>query len=110
MRAKYLLSAISVLSLVLVGNISSVRADDVYVNLSVLDNLEGSVSPNINQGPLFPVISSSTKKSVKKAVVSNKKTEKKSQKKKVELPKKSDIAVKIEKKEELPKTKKTISL
>lgn len=109
MRAKYLLSAISVLSLVLVGNISSVRADDVYVNLSVLDNLEGSVSPNINQGPLFPVISSSTPKSVKKAVASKKKTEKKSQKKKVELPKKSDIAIKIEKKEELPKPEKTIS-
>ena len=56
MRAKYLLTTISVLSLGIAGN---VLADDVYVNLSVLDNLQDSPAPVMRAKPLFPIISKS---------------------------------------------------
>lgn len=56
MRAKFLLMPMVALgmSLPLVG--SEAVANDVFVDLSVLDSLGETASPAINNGPLFPVV------------------------------------------------------
>ncbi len=104
MRAKNLFLTISVLSLGMVGN---VLADDVYVNLSVLDNLSNTSSPSMSQGPLFPIISSDSqdkpakvKKPVRKASKAKKKAEKK-----LQIPAKEEIKVKVKEEKAEPKAK-----
>lgn len=94
MRAKYLLTTISVLSLGIAGNVC---ADDVYVNLSVLDNLQESSAPVVRQKPLFPIISASdSQKSVQaKKVRKAKKTSAKSSKEKLVIPAKKEIKVEV---------------
>ena len=58
MRAKLLLTTISVLSLGIFIQAQKANADDSYVNLSVLDNLEGTTSSGAYVSkPLFPIIS-----------------------------------------------------
>lgn len=52
MRAKFLLMPVSALMLIS----SNVVADDVFVDLSVLDSLGETASPVINNGPLFPIV------------------------------------------------------
>lgn len=95
MRAKYLLTTISVLSLGIAGNVC---ADDVYVNLSVLDNLQESSVPVMRQKPLFPIISASdSQKPVQaKKVRKAKKTSAKSSKEKLVIPAKKEIKVEVE--------------
>lgn len=95
MRAKYLLTTISVLSLGIAGN---VLADDVYVDLSVLDNLQDSSSPVVHQGPLFPIVSASDsqKPSPVKQVRKAKKTSAKSSKAKLVIPAKKSVKVEVQ--------------
>lgn len=57
MRAKFLLiSTVSVLGLSLMLRTAPAAADDVFVDLSVLDSLGNNNSPVINNGPLFPIV------------------------------------------------------
>lgn len=101
MRAKYLLTTMSVLSLYFAGNISSVLADDVYVDLSVLDSLEGSSFPINNQGPLFPIVSSSDSHQDEVKVKKPSRKIKKNiiKKKKLEIPSKQVVKVETPKQE-----------
>ncbi len=101
MRAKYLLTTMSVLSLYFAGNISSVLADDVYVDLSVLDSLEGSSFPINNQGPLFPIVSSSDSHQDEVKVKNPSRKIKKNiiKKKKLEIPSKQAVKVETPKQE-----------
>lgn len=96
MRAKYVLMTMSVLSL---GMVSNVLADDVYVNLSVLDNLSQNPTPSVSQGPLFPIVSSSD--SQKRPVRVAKKTRKakkataKASQEKIQIPAKTAVKVDV---------------
>lgn len=113
MRAKFLLiSTISVLSLGLGLFSSNVRADDSVVNLSVLDSLSSDNSPNVNSGPLFPMVHSSqpmfpeVKKAPVKKVSKAQKVKKAAKKKlptkkpviaeKLQIPEKKDVLVDVE--------------
>lgn len=110
MRAKFLLiSTISVLSLSLGLFSSNVRADDSVVNLSVLDSLGSETSPNVNSGPLFPMVHSSqpmfpeVKKAPAKKISKAKKaakkklpTEKPVIAEKLQIPEKKDVPVEVE--------------
>lgn len=101
MRAKYLLTTISVLSLGIAGN---VLADDVYVNLSVLDNLQDTSAPVVRTKPLFPVISKSDSQKpapVKKARKA-KKASKKPVKEKLVIPAKQSVKVEVKETETKP--------
>lgn len=101
MRAKYLLTTISVLSLGIAGN---VLADDVYVNLSVLDNLQDTSAPVVRPKPLFPVISKSDSQKpapVKKARKA-KKASKKPVKEKLVIPAKQSVKVEVKETETKP--------
>lgn len=101
MRAKYLLTTISVLSLGIAGN---VLADDVYVNLSVLDNLQDTSAPVVRPKPLFPVISKSDSQKpapVKKAR-KVKKASKKPEKEKLVIPAKQSVKVEVKETETKP--------
>ncbi len=101
MRAKYLLTTISVLSLGIAGN---VLADDVYVNLSVLDNLQDTSAPVVRPKPLFPVISKSDSQKpapVKKARKA-KKASKKPAKEKLVIPVKQSVKVEVKETENKP--------
>lgn len=101
MRAKYLLTTISVLSLGIAGN---VLADDVYVNLSVLDNLQDTSAPVVRPKPLFPVISKSDSQKpapVKKARKA-KKTSAKPAKEKLVIPAKQSVKVEVKETENKP--------
>lgn len=108
MRAKFLLiPTISVLGLGLMFMASTASADDVYVDLSVLDSLGENNSPVINNGPLFPIVkkvesrkvpaktkvkpspkATAKKISVKKAIV-------KKSPAKVTVPPKSEIKIEV---------------
>ena len=103
MRAKYLLTTISVLSLGIAGN---VLADDVYVNLSVLDNLQDSSAPVMRAKPLFPIISKSdSQKSVSaKKVRKAKNASAKSSKEKLGIPAKKSVKVEVKETENKPES------
>ncbi|MCX4349181.1 MAG: hypothetical protein OSJ76_05280 [Alphaproteobacteria bacterium] len=83
MQFKHLIKT-SVCALVLLGAVSAQAADDVYVDLSVLNNLQPGDSLFVETQPLFPVVKKSP---VKKAV--KKKAKKKAAKKAV--PVKVDV-------------------
>lgn len=66
MQFKHLIKT-SVCALVLLGAVSAQAADDVYVDLSVLNNLQPGDSLFVETQPLFPVVKKSpVKKAVKK--------------------------------------------
>lgn len=102
MRAKFLLiPTISVLGLSMMFLSSQVQADDVYVDLSVLDSLGNNNSPVINSGPLFPVVRQSEVKVLKSTIKpvhqapAQKATPKKSAPAKVTIPPKADVKVEV---------------
>lgn len=110
MRAKFLLiPTISVLGLSLALFSSKALADDVVIDLSVLDSLGSSNSPVINAGPLFPTVSSSGPKfpeveksaGKKKAKAVKKAVKKKPAPQKISIPEKKDIKVEVKVKEEI---------
>lgn len=73
MRAKFLLMPMAALGmgLPLIG--SEAVANDVFVDLSVLDSLGETASPAINNGPLFPVVKKAEpRKAVKKTAPARK--------------------------------------
>ena len=73
MRAKFLLMPMVALgiSLPLIG--SEAVANDVFVDLSVLDSLGETASPAINNGPLFPIVKKAEpRKAVKKTAPARK--------------------------------------
>lgn len=118
MRAKFLLiPTISVLGLSLALFSSKAWADDVVIDLSVLDSLGSANSPVINSGPLFPVVRSSKarfpevkKNTVKKKVKSNSKVAKKKMApQKLTIPEKKDVKVEVKVKEDiLPEVKEDV--
>lgn len=133
MRAKFLLrSTISVLGMGLAFYCSEASADDVYVDLSVLDALGTANSPVINSAPLFPVVSSTPQfpevkktSTVKKTApkVSVKKSENvkqepmilakedvKASEEKLNIPSKKDIAIDLAPKEPEDTTKEVVSI
>lgn len=66
MQFKHLIKT-SVCALILLGAVSAQAADDVYVDLSVLNNLQPGDSLFVETQPLFPVVKKSpVKKAVKK--------------------------------------------
>lgn len=107
MRAKFLLVPAIVLGTGLLFSGSNAAADDVYVDLSVLDGLGETVSPAINNGPLFPVVKKAEpRKAVKKSAparkakpAAKKKTAEKSLpavvSDKLEIPAKPEIKVEV---------------
>lgn len=100
MRAKFLLiPTISVLGLSLVLQTAPAAADDVFVDLSVLDSLGENNSPVINNGPLFPVVKKTeVKKSPAKVKSAHKKSKKAIAKKavaKVTIPPKTEVKVEV---------------
>lgn len=100
MRAKFLLiPTISVLGLSLILQTTPAAADDVFVDLSVLDSLGENNSPVINSGPLFPVVKKTeVKKSPAKVKAVNKKSKKAAAKKavaKVTIPPKAEVKVEV---------------
>ena len=82
----------SLTSALLIGTIFSAKAQDVYVDLSVLDNLDNNSS--FSQ-PMFPVVSPQKERVVKKAPKKAKKVSKKVSKPedKVVIPAKKDIKI-----------------
>ena len=95
MRAKLLLTTISVLSLGIFIQAQKANADDSYVNLSVLDNLEGTTSSGAYVSkPLFPIISAEKSTPTPKKAKPKKKTavSKKSETK-IEVPAKKAVTV-----------------
>lgn len=64
-KQRILLSSVVLSVFLLAGTGISKAQEDVFVDLSVLDNLDGGDS-SVSSQPLFPVVSSSVKKQVKK--------------------------------------------
>lgn len=104
MRAKFLLiPTISVLGLSLALFSSKARANDVVIDLSVLDSLGSENSPVINSGPLFPVVHASKprfpevkKNPVKKKVKpASKVAKKKTAPQKLTIPERKDVKVEV---------------
>lgn len=104
MRTKLLFTAVSMLALEMVGTLSSAQADDVYVDLSVLEHLNANQPSVMNNGPLFPVVSATQEKKVYKAPKVKKKkislpqpvSQEKTVEKKLNIPEKSEIKVPTE--------------
>lgn len=100
MRAKFLLiPTISVLGLSLIMQTAPAAADDVFVDLSVLDSLGENNSPVINSGPLFPVVKKAeVKKLPAKIKAAHKQSKKATVKKavaKVSIPPKAEVKVEV---------------
>ena len=95
MRAKLLLTTISVLSLGIFIQAQKANADDSYVNLSVLDNLEGTTSSGAYVSkPLFPIISAEkSTPAPKKAKPKKKAAVSKKSETKIEVPAKKAVTV-----------------
>lgn len=73
MRAKFWLVPAIMLGTGLLFSGSDAAADDVFIDLSVLDSLGETSSPAINDGPLFPVVKKAEpRKVVKKAAPARK--------------------------------------
>lgn len=105
MRTKFLISLVSILGLGALFYSHIALADDVLVDLSVLDRLGNNSSPVINSGPLFPVVKKSEPMTVKPKAArktQKKKTTKTSLPKavvkestKIVVPEKTDIKVEV---------------